>query len=362
MPDPTPTRPALVEALRRLEHDAVQGGIPPGTRHRIAARLKEQAERRVAEQAAPRRWLPALTFAAGAALVMVVVGSGVRHPGPPLEAPASTPRMIGAWVVEGADCRETMDAGDAVLRGSCRLVSDAMSIETWDETRLHDGPAGVRVLHGAALFSVEKVAPNGSPVRVEVSHGVIEVLGTRFTVEQSGDGGHVDLFEGRIRFVDEQGATEVAPGERLGWGARARPRERVPDDRPVHDVDPSGGAKVPSAADAEADRERAAPAASERPDAPSTRPSDATHIIEKVATLRARGRYRAAADVLRRALRRPWERRTAEVLSYELGRILERQLHDEQAACAHWRRHDERFGAGRYADAVEGGLRRTCEK
>ena len=100
--------------------------------------------------------------------------------------------------------------------------------------------------------------------------------------------------------------------------------------------------------------------ASEPRDPPSTRPADATRIIEKVASLRARGRYRAAADLLRRALRRPWERRTAEVLSYELGRILERQLDDDAAACAHWRKHDERFGGGRYADAVSRGLKRTC--
>lgn len=357
MGEPTSPRPALVDALRRLEHDAVQGGIPPGARHRIAARLKDEAERRVLERATPRRWLPALTFAAGAALVMAVVGSGVHRPAPAVEEPNATPRMLGAWTVEGADCREAFEAGDAVLRGRCRLLSATMSIETWDEARLHDGPHGVRVLHGAALFSVEKVAPGASPVRVEVSHGAIEVLGTRFTVEQAADGGHVDLFEGRIRFVDEHGSTEVQPGQRLGWGARAPTPERVPGDPPARET----AAVVDAGADGRAAEASGDAASAVEPrDRPSTRPADAARIIERVATLRARGQYRAAATVLRRALRRPWERRTAEVLSYELGRILERQLDDDEAACAHWRRHEARFGWGRYADAVARGLQRSC--
>jgi transmembrane sensor len=353
MPERAPAPPSLVAALRQLEHDAVQDGIPPGARHRIAARLKEEAERRVAEKSTPRRWLPALTFAAGAALVMIVVGSGVQREVPVVEEAASTPRTIGVWAVEGADCREAMEGGDTVLRGDCRLVSESMSIETWNETRLHDAPGGVRVLQGAALFSVEKVAAEGSPVRVEVSHGAIEVLGTRFTVEQGLDGGHVDLFEGRIRFVGEGEVTEVQPGQRLGWGTQAREPERV---AAVGGVE--GGSEDRS--DESVAPEEPPASAVQRRVAPATRPADAAKIIARVNALRASGRYGAAADLLRRALRRPWDRRTAEVLSYELGRILERQLHDEAAACTHWRQHEDRFGGGRYADAVARGMQRTC--
>lgn len=349
-----PARRSIVAELSQLEERAVEGGIPPGARHRIAARLQDEAERRVAERAAPRRWLPAVTFAAGAALVMIVIGSGVRRPEAVLEETAAEPRMLGAWVVEGEDCRESMEGEEAVLRGRCRLVSDAMSIETWDETRLHDSAAGVRVLRGTAMFSVQKVAPGELPVRVEVSHGAIEVLGTRFTVQQDAGGGHVDLLEGRIRFVGSAGTTDVMPGERVGWGDRGSPSEDVASAMP--EADDASGAR---AHDDELSAEHADTPAETAP--ATKRRQGADRIIEKVTALRARGRYRAAADVLRHALRRSWDRRTAEVLSYELGRILERQLKDPEAACAHWRKHAERFGGGRYADAVERGIARSCE-
>ena len=80
---------------------------------------------------------------------------------------------------------------------------------------------------------------------------------------------------------------------------------------------------------------------------------EATAIIDAVTRLRAQGRYAEAADVLRRADReRRWDARTAQVLSYELGEIIERHLGDREAACAHWARHAERWASGRYARAV----------
>lgn len=340
-------RPALVPALRRLEQDARERGMPPGARHRITARLREEADRRERE-AAPRRWLPALTFLAGAALVMLVVGSGMRTSAPVVHAGAEVPRQLGAWTLSGDDCTEATDAERIVLRGRCRLVSAAMVVETWDETHLRDGAEGLSLLSGHALFEVGKVAAGAPPVRVEVSHGRIEVLGTRFTVEQGAGGGHVDLFEGRIRFVSVRREVDVWPGQRLGWGDRAQP-VRVAD-LPIPAPAPEAGAP---------DVEPAVKTPA-RPRPRSEKTPSASAVIAEVASLRAQKRWRDAAGVLRRALRGRWDDRTAEVLSYELGRLLERQLHDREGACAHWRAHAERFGRGRYADAVRDAIAR-CE-
>jgi hypothetical protein len=41
------------------------------------------------------------------------------------------------------------------------------------------------------------------------------------------------------------------------------------------------------------------------------------------------------------------------VLSYELGRLLQRRIRDEDAACQHWQRHLERFAKSRYRSRIE---------
>ena len=81
------------------------------------------------------------------------------------------------------------------------------------------------------------------------------------------------------------------------------------------------------------------------------RPS-AADIIERVNTLRRSGNYKQAVRELEAALRRPWPRRTAEVLSYELGRILARHLRNGARACKHWRTHLTKFPQTRYRDQI----------
>jgi hypothetical protein len=67
-----------------------------------------------------------------------------------------------------------------------------------------------------------------------------------------------------------------------------------------------------------------------------------------VQQLRRRGQYERAAARLREALEQRWPTRTADVLSYELGTILTRHLHDPARACTHWEQHLDRFRATRY--------------
>lgn len=79
-------------------------------------------------------------------------------------------------------------------------------------------------------------------------------------------------------------------------------------------------------------------------------------MIEAAERLRRSGRYAEAASTLRDALKRRWPTRTADVLSYELGRLLERRVRDREAACEHWRGHLERFANTRYRTRIERSL------
>jgi transmembrane sensor len=86
-------------------------------------------------------------------------------------------------------------------------------------------------------------------------------------------------------------------------------------------------------------------------------------IVEQVAELRAQRQYQTAVSLLRDALGRRWDRRTREVLSYELGTILTTQLRDQDGACAHWTTHREQFPGGRYARAIARAEERlSCEE
>ncbi len=80
---------------------------------------------------------------------------------------------------------------------------------------------------------------------------------------------------------------------------------------------------------------------------------DAGPVIEAAERLRRAGRYAEAAETLRTALKRRWPTRTADVLSHELGRLLQRRIRDKASACTHWRRHLERFEQTRYRTRIE---------
>lgn len=418
-----PERLPLVPRLRELDEALEERGMPAAARARVQARLEHEAHRRASLAGFRLRWLPALTFAAGAALVLLVVGlrfSG--HASSGNDALAS--RVMGMFTVQGEGCRHHQSADETVLDGTCRLVSSAMAVHSWERVRLsHERSPDqdvvqdvVRIRRGAAMFDITTVLPGEAPTRIAVSHGTIEVLGTRFTIEQTAHGGHVDLFEGRIRFIALDGSsTEIAPGQRYTWGQTVAALTLTPppsvadavDSAPSDARSPASGSmesttdanlekaqrfepdlvaeaveageaaeagEVAEVAEAAGSRDAApvSPRAESRPSvgrrparkpathsAPEARPTpsgssdEAAAIIEEVARLRAQGRYADAASVLRRANKaRRWDRRTAQVLSYELGEIIERHLDDTAAACKHWARHQARFRGGRYARAI----------
>lgn len=343
--------------LRLLEaHDRrlARAPMPVGAKNRIAARLAREAEARSVD-VTRRSWLPMLTFAAGAALVMLVIGYNMmRRTAEPASAmrPPAVATLAG-YAIQGDGCEGKQEQGATVLSGECRMVGPHLTLQTWDTARLELKPRAVTVQRGQAMFDVTKVGPGEQTVKIFVSHGTIEVLGTRFTVDQDGDGGTVDLFEGRIRFhhrpADGRAPVDIHPGQRYGWGNRAAPQP---------DPDPEVEADIVIVTDDEPATQPARPPTSSK--AVKDEAPDADAIIAEVTDLRGAGRYDEAARRLRQALQLRWDRRTAQVLSYELGQILERHLQDADAACKHWAKHQRKYPDGRYAGAVATSLTQ-CE-
>ncbi|MEM7153664.1 MAG: FecR domain-containing protein [Myxococcota bacterium] len=375
-----PDEPLLAPPLRELDRRQRLRGMPPGARVRVAERLRKEAERRAAVRGFRYRWLPALTFAAGAALVLVVVGLGLQRAPIAVQAQAPEHPVLGMFTVEGEGCHHQGRQDETVLDGACRLVAPQLTVQTWERVVLQkDG--GIRVVEGKTLFDVEPVPAGSEPVRIQVSHGTIDVIGTRFTIEQGPDGGFVDLFEGKIRFTSLHGeVVDIEPGQRHTWGAMAvnsvaargptvavgeavgTPDAATPPPPPL-DAAPSEHAPERASESSSSSRRRTegeSPRTRARPQNKVRGTTDeAALIIDEVARLRSEGAYARAASVLRRAEQsRRWDSRTAQVLSYELGEILGRHLDDAPAACAHWARHASRFPRGRYARAVESARER----
>ena len=69
-----PDRPQLAPQLRELDDALADRGMPAAARARVEAKLHAEARRRAAISGFRLRWMPAFTFAAGAALVLLVVG------------------------------------------------------------------------------------------------------------------------------------------------------------------------------------------------------------------------------------------------------------------------------------------------
>jgi transmembrane sensor len=368
-------RRSFIEELRELDDAKQAERLRPGAVHRIARRL--DAELLQAELPTRRRtWIPMASFAAGAALVLAVFTLDGEPQVATRQEAAPLP-LHAAWQVGGDNCHVTRGETELVLDGSCRVAPpnrEGVVIESRATTRLQPTEHGVVLVEGTALFEAMS-GPEGVPWRVEVPGGVLELLATRLSVVVSGDHGHVDLLEGSMRFVAADGRVHaVEPGERFRFGAGGALAMWVEPavstaDEPVADepVADEPVADEPAADELAAAAEQPPLAAGERlaalgrPDAgkgsrrdrgDAASSEELRRIVEQVAELRAERQYQAAVSLLRDALGRRWDRRTREVLSYELGMILSTQLRDRDGACAHWAAHRERFPAGRYTKAI----------
>ncbi len=368
-------RPSFLDELRQAEEARDSERLRPGAVHRIARRL--DAELLQTEVPTRRRaFIPMMTFAAGAALVLAVftLGDGPQEAERLIEAKVP---MHASWQVGGSNCHATRGDAELVLDGSCRVQTSepGLTIESRKTTSLRAVEHGVELTHGIALFEVEPVT-EGPPWRVEVPGGAIEVMGTRFSVVVAGDHGHVDLLEGSIHFVATDGTVhEIEPGERFRFSssqqlAAAEPSEPSADSLPLaagerlSETEPLPEDEAPFAAGellAELAREGKTSRSRSKGDRQANT-EELRRIVSEVTEFRAQRKYRAAVSLLQGALGRRWDRHTREVLSYELGTILSTQLPDHDEACTHWDGHLRQFPKGRYGRAIERARERlSCE-
>jgi hypothetical protein len=150
------------------------------------------------------------------------------------------------------------------------------------------------------------------------------------------------------------------PGERLQLGgAPARPVQHTAafvGSQPRVDPPPPSR-RIRSAAVREEHR-RSDSRAEDRPVVAADPPADdAASIIADVRRLRAAREYARAIARLEAAMERSWPVRTADVLGYELGTLLDRYS-DRDRACDHWRTHLARVPSTRYRDEIDHARRR----
>jgi hypothetical protein len=356
----------LVRLLRAADERISRASLSHEAHARIRAELTTAARGRPRDRS--RRLLPLAGALCGAAALWLVM----RLLGGPAEDPEVTAVRAAGFAWQGARCSAAESAGSLTLDGECRVRAEeqGISISSRGQAEIVRLDDGVQLARGTAEFEVAH-RPRRQPVRVRVSAGAIEVTGTRFIVEQSGQGGHVDLLEGSIRFrAKDDTVTQVRPGTRFTWvDPPSPPRPAVPpagappppiaagvDAAAAGRVDP---APAPATATATATGSatasaKHAPRASAGARSPA---SSAARLIERVQVLRAQRRYQEAIDLLRQAQARSWDPDTAEILSFEEGDLLDR-AGDPARACDHWRAHAKRFPGGMYREAVSEALSR----
>jgi hypothetical protein len=326
--------------VRRVHAEVAGTAMDEAADRRIRATVHAHAARRHGP-------VPLLVTGAVAAAALVAGWSLARTI--PRSEPPPVAQMAAPSPVE-PDCQTRTDADTIELDGFCRHPLEGLAVETSGTARLRRLPNGVEMVSGWATFDVEPVR-SGAAVEVVVSDGRIEVLGTRFVVFQGTGRGHVDLVEGSIRFVPEDGEpTILEPGERFTWGDLAAPNEEPSIEPP--DL-PGEADEAPTPVATRGRVRSGAPAQTRR-----TEPVDVP--LDRIASLRAAGRYAEAVELIRTIDATRLDPRTAEVLSYEEGTILQDHLRHDAAACQHWEHHLRRFPRGRYRDRVQ--ARRTgCE-
>jgi hypothetical protein len=320
---------SLNEELRALALalDAIEP--PPSLRRRVIEGDTAKARSRMR---AP--WLPLVAFAAGVALTLWL-GRG-ESSSATSAAVATTPSAVAP-----APCHDGMGPTPVAVVAPCRveLAEIGVVVDVWSTARLSVRGRSIAMPEGAASFEVEPVG-DAPPVEIDVGAGRVRVLGTRFEIQNTGALGHLDLIRGRVEFHGVDGRVRpVTPGERLSWDRHhdapaAEGPAAIPPD--LH-----GG---PATEAPPNDRPR--PAVAESQPMPTDAGPDVDAVLEEVARLRHAGEHGEAESRLRELSARVDDRRTKEVLSFEIGTLIELAGADERA-CEHWRAHLEGFPGGR---------------
>lgn len=338
---PEPTR--WSEDLKAIDAQLGQVPLPDGLEHRIMAAARGGG----AVIEAPRRRFIGVAVAFAAGVLLTLAWARYRAaPEPAVEVtqqrddqdprdgvdpgPETPPTVVTpgpGLTITSADCSWQRDGEQLLLASGCRLrvAEPALELEAWAPTRVAPIAGGLAMLSGVASFAVEHRSDPASPARIGVSGGTIEILGTRFVIEQRESGGHVDLISGAIAFRDLDGAlASVEAGRRHHWRTPAiEPDEPTPT-RPRTELDETD----------------------------DTRARELAEVLDEVARLRHAGAYAEAIARLDALRERDYPARTREVVSYERATLVER-ADTPAAACASWAAHRRRFPDGRYDADIE---------
>ncbi len=327
--------------IRSADHQIQGGAIPDDVDRRLRKRLF--AGPATAPSRAP--WRLPLVLAATASVAGLVF---VLRPTVPSET-------IEGFAV-AANCVETASSADGIFLiedCSLRLETAAVTIHARRGARLERKRGRVKVTSGKARFQVAKRRA-GETFRVEVSHAVIEVIGTQFLVEQGDYGGRVTVSEGTVRLVERSGqSTLVRAGEAAGWGDESAsikdnedlPKQAEPERRP------SGSRKAK-----ETLRRTSKPHRAHEQHSPLSRhpsPREVASLLQAVERLRLQQGYEEAIALIITLGRNVRSRRVASRLSFEVGSMLTYRVDDQERGCAHWQHHRRQFDTGRYAEAIE---------
>lgn len=307
-------------ALQQADAALQARGMPRDAKLRLDARLFSPP---------PQRLAMALMGAVSVAVGFVLVA---------WLAPRSPPAVGGFTVAPGelGHVQVTSEAAVELAEGSAMLdEARGLKVSSLSASTLRRETRGVRLLSGRVTFEVQHVAAGKQPVRVLVSGGAIEVMGTRFTVTERGTGGEVQLHTGKIAFVDGEGNQhQVLPGQTFQW-----PLPTAPPEDELEPLPPL--------------RPRPNPRKSQEIDwREFDRRVHAEGVITELTQLRRTGAWDDAVRLLERELSRGAPD-TRERLSFELGLIYTWQLKDGGAGCAHWAQHRTEYPGGRFTSEVD---------
>ena len=311
---------SLEQGFDALRESAGRAALPGDS----YSRLVDKLERRTSTA---RRWRLGLAVAAPALAALVALGVWrlPRHHD-----------VAGFEIVTLARRAEAQAGADGELAvagaAELRATGSNATITVPERARLRREAAGVRLLAGRARFAVAR-QPQRAVFRVLVSHGVIEVRGTSFLVEQGETGGEVLLETGRVHFLAPDGRElQLAPGQRLRW--------------PLPAATPPASAGSPTT-ETEPPDLTTPKAAPPRPDArPRPSPPEVRRYLTEIDALRIRRDYRALAQRLTALLAAGVDEPLAERLSIELSDVLTRHGGDRARACRHLTAHLRRYPHG----------------
>lgn len=339
--------------LRELENAYSKRGLSRSSGEHIRRALERRALQ--APVRTKLRLWPALAFVAGALLMAfgVHMYAPTRLVATPASIAAAPPPTLPSPEVSPQDrdptCARLLQ-GEMAVTGTRCLEDDGVQITALRDSLLQRNASHFWVLEGEVLFDV--VPRQTDRVHVYAGNTAIEVKGTRFIVRRDGSGGGLTLLEGRVAVqVGDAPPRDVTEGEHLTWPS---------PESPTLDVGPS-----PEAAEASPRRARTgktrhlAVKAGVTPPIPATTAGEGlADLLAEVGDLRKRGQFAEAVARLRTSTGHLSDPRAKQVISYEIGMLLERQLRDPTRACVHWHEHRRAFADGTYDSLVQRSISR----